>query len=99
MCGFSCQPEQKSELRLIPTPAACGSDLLNFNASFFYFFLLKASSRGETDRKLALLLVVVHTGTHQLKIIWNLIQENSEDNYEFSSAEKRVLNTNRHWTV
>ena len=31
--------------------------------------------------------MVVHTGTRQLKIIWNLIQENSEDNYEFSSAE------------
>ena len=29
----------------------------------------------------------------QLKIIWNLIQENSEDNYEFSSAEKRSLDT------
>ena len=29
----------------------------------------------------------------QLKIIWNLIQENSEDNYEFSSAEKRALDT------
>ena len=28
----------------------------------------------------------------QLKIIWNLIQEYSEDNYKFSSAEKRDLN-------
>ena len=37
--------------------------------------------------------MVVHTGTRRLKIIWNLIEENSEDNYEFSSAEKRVLNT------
>ena len=33
-------------------------------------------------RKIALKLVVVHTTTRQLKIIWNLIQENSEDNYE-----------------
>ena len=39
-----------------------------------------------------------HTGTHQLKIICNLIQENSVDNYEFSSAEKRVLNKHRLWT-
>ena len=37
--------------------------------------------------------MVVHTGTHQLKIIWNLIQENSEDIYEFSGAEKRARNT------
>ena len=29
----------------------------------------------------------------QLKIIWNLIQENLEDNYEFSSAEKHALGT------
>ena len=43
--------------------------------------------------------MVVHTGTRQLKIIWNLIQENSEDNYEFSSAEKHALNTHRYWTV
>ena len=27
--------------------------------------------------------MVVHTGTCQLEIIWNLIQQNSEDNYEF----------------
>ena len=45
------------------------------------------------ERKVALYLVVVHTGTCQLEIIWNLIQENSEDNYEFLSSEKRVLNT------
>ena len=32
-------------------------------------------------------------GTCQLEITWNLIQENSEDNYEFSSAEKSTLNT------
>ena len=44
------------------------------------------------ERKVALKLVVFHTGTRQLKIIWNLIRENSEDNYEFSSAEKRALN-------
>ena len=43
--------------------------------------------------------MVVHTGTRQLKIISNLIEENSEDNYEFSSAEKRVLNTHTHWTL
>ena len=43
--------------------------------------------------------MVVHTGTRQLKIIWNLIQENSEDNYEFSSAKKRVLNTHTNWTL
>ena len=36
---------------------------------------------------------MVHTGIRQLKIIWNLIQENVEDNYEFSSAEKHALNT------
>ena len=29
----------------------------------------------------------------QLKIHWNLSQENSEDNYEFSSAQKRALDT------
>ena len=37
--------------------------------------------------------MVVHTGTRRLKIIWNLIEENSEENYKFSNAEKRVLNT------
>ena len=37
---------------------------------------------------------MVHTiATCQLTIIWNLIQEHSEDNYKFSSAEKRALNT------
>ena len=36
--------------------------------------------------------MVFDTRTRQLKIIWNLIQENSEDNYVFSSAEKRALN-------
>ena len=45
------------------------------------------------ERKVALSLVMVHNGTGRLKIIWNLIQENSEDNYEFLSAEKRALNT------
>ena len=30
--------------------------------------------------------------TCQLKIIWNLIQEDLEDNCNFSSAEKRALN-------
>ena len=84
-------------MRLIHTAAACSSD--QSQRILFYFFLLKASSRGETERKLALKLVVVHTGTHQRKIIWNLIQQNSEDNYEFLSAEKHVLNTNRQWTV
>ena len=39
--------------------------------------------------------MVVHTGTSQLKIIWNLIQENSENIYEFSSAEKRDLTIHR----
>ena len=48
------------------------------------------------ERKVALSLVVVHTGACQLKIIWNLIQENSEDNFEFSSAEKRAFNTHTH---
>ena len=43
--------------------------------------------------------MVVHTRTRQLKIIGNLIQESSEDNYEFSGAEKRVLNTDTHWTL
>ena len=37
--------------------------------------------------------MVVHTGTRQLKIIWIFIQDNSEDSYEFSSAEQRALNT------
>ena len=41
---------------------------------------------------------VVHTGTGWIKITWNLIQESSEDNYGFSNAEKRTLNTNTHWT-
>ena len=31
-------------------------------------------------------VVVFHTKTRQLKTIWNLMRENSEDNYEFSSA-------------
>ena len=48
---------------------------------------------------IALELVVVHTGTGQLKIIWNLIQENSENNYVFSSAEKRDLTTHTLDTV
>ena len=39
---------------------------------------------------------MIHIGIRQLTIIWNLIQENSEDNYEFSSAEKRALNTHTH---
>ena len=42
-------------------------------------------SHGEMERKAALKLVVFHTGTRQLKIIWNLERENSEDNYEFST--------------
>ena len=64
-------------------------------------------SHGEMERKVALKLVVFHTGTRtynlvprafplkngrspgdevgQLKIIWNLMRENSEDNYEFST--------------
>ena len=43
---------------------------------------------------------MVHTGTCQLKIIWNLIQENSEDNYEFSaSAETYSAHTHTHWTL
>ena len=43
--------------------------------------------------------MVVHTGTRQLKMIGKLIQESSENNCEFSSAEKRVLNTHTHWTL
>ena len=43
--------------------------------------------------------MVVHTGTCQLKIICNLTQENSEDHNEFSSAEKRVLDTHTLDTV
>ena len=42
-------------------------------------------SHGEMERKVALKLVVFHTVTRQLKIIWNLMPENSEDNYEFST--------------
>ena len=38
--------------------------------------------------------MVAYTGTRQvIEIVWNLTQTNSEDNYEFSSAEKRALNT------
>ena len=38
--------------------------------------------------------MVTYTGTRQvIEIIWNLTQKNSEDNYEFSSAEKHTLNT------
>ena len=53
------------------------------------------------ERKLAssLTIVVVHTGTHQLKIIWNLIQENSETITNSPSIEKHGPNTHRHWTV
>ena len=56
------------------------------------------SSHGEMERKIALKLVVVHTRALQFKIIWNLIQENSEDNITNSQvhAEKRVLNTYIH---
>lgn len=36
---------------------------------------------------------MAHSATRLLKIIWTLIQENSENNYEFSSAEKRALTT------
>ena len=37
--------------------------------------------------------MVIHAvATFQLKTIWNFIQEHSEDNYKFSSAEKRALN-------
>ena len=37
--------------------------------------------------------MVVHAvATCQLKIIWNLIQEHSQDNYKFSRAEKRAPN-------
>ena len=45
--------------------------------------------------------MAAHTGTRQLKIVWNLIQENSEDNYDFSltSAEKRALNTHTRRTL
>ena len=43
--------------------------------------------------------MVVHTGIRQLKMIGKLIQESSEDNCEFSGAEKRVLNTHTHWTL
>ena len=39
------------------------------------------------EKKVALKLVLFHTGTRQLKIVWNLMRENSEDNYEFSSAD------------
>ena len=37
--------------------------------------------------------MVVHAVTTcQLKVIWNLIQDHSEDNYKFSRAEKRAPN-------
>ena len=40
--------------------------------------------------------MVVHTiATCQLEIIWNLIQEHSEDNYKFTSAEKRAINPSK----
>ena len=42
--------------------------------------------------------MVAHTGTRQLKIIWNIIQENPEDKCEFSSVDC-ALNTLRYWTV
>ena len=39
---------------------------------------------------------MVHTiATCQLEIIWNLIQEHSEDNYKFTSAEKRAINPSK----
>ena len=43
--------------------------------------------------------MVVYTGTRQLKIIWNLIHQNSEDNYESLSAENRALNTHYGFTM
>ena len=40
--------------------------------------------------------MVAHTiATCQLEIIWNLIQEHSEDNYKFTSAEKRAINPSK----
>ena len=40
--------------------------------------------------------MVVHTiATCQLEIIWKLIQEHSEDNYKFTSAEKRAINPSK----
>ena len=39
-----------------------------FQRIVFYFFLLNQASRGETERKLALYLVVVHTGFRNLKL-------------------------------
>ena len=39
-----------------------------FQRIVFYFFLLNQASRGETERKLALYLVVVHTGFLNLKL-------------------------------
>ena len=41
--------------------------------------------------------MVVHAiATCQLKIIWNLLQEHLENNFNFSSAEKRALSPSEH---
>ena len=41
--------------------------------------------------------MVVHAiATCQLKIIWNLLQEHLENNFNFSSAEKRALSPSKH---
>ena len=47
------------------------------------------------ERKVTLSSVVVHTEIGQLKIIWNLIQENSEDYYELSVL-RSALQTHTH---
>ena len=40
---------------------------------------------------------MVHAiATCQLKIIWNLLQEHLENNFNFSSAEKRALSPSEH---
>ena len=88
---FLCWPEKKSEIKLIHSVAACCSDLLlNLIGSFFLFLYAKLSVfLWRSGRKSNSLTSGLYWDS-SLEIIRVLIQTiaNSEDNYEFSSANK-----------
>ena len=88
---FLCWPEQKSEIKLIHSVAACCSDLLlNFIGSFFLFLCVKLSVFLWINGRKSNSLTSGLYWDSSLEIIRILIQTmaNSEDNYEFSSAKK-----------
>ena len=88
---FLCWPEKKSEIKLNHSVAACCSDLLlNLIGSFFLFLYAKLSVfLWRNGRKSNSLTSGLYWDS-SLEIIRILIQTiaNSEDNYEFSSANK-----------